>query len=60
MLAQRTSQHITVLCCVCAAGDMSSLTQGLPSVGAMKDDGPINGTFSSTNNGFVDGDIYFE
>ena len=34
--------------------------KGLPSVRAMKDDGPINGTFSSSDSGFVDGEIYFD
>ena len=64
MLAQGTSQHITVLCCVSAAGATVPLlmvfTKGLPSVRAMKDNGPINGTFSSSDSGFVDGEIYFE
>ena len=57
MLAQGTSQHITVLCCVSAAGatvpPLMVFTKGLPSVRAMKDDGPINGTFSSSDSGFV-------
>ena len=53
MLAQGTSQHITVLCCVSDAGatvpTVMVFTKGLPSVRDMKDDGPINGIFSSTD-----------
>ena len=64
MLAQGTSQHITVLCCVSAAGatvpPLMVFTKRLPSVRAMKDDGPINGTFSSTDSILVDGDANFE
>ena len=64
MLAQGTSQHITVLGCVSAAGatvpPLMVFTKGMPSIRAMKEDGPINETFSSTDSGFIDGDIYFE
>ena len=60
MLQQGTNQHITVLCCVSAAGatvpPLTIFSKGMP----MYTDGPVNGTYASSDSGFVDTNIYFE
>ena len=63
-LAQGTNSHISVLCCVNAAGDyippLQVFSKGLPAGRSYKDEGPPGATYATSESGFVDREIYSE
>ena len=63
-LVQGTSQHVSVLCCLNAAGEtippLIIYSKGLPRGNQFQAEGPPNATYSSSESGFIDRDIYAE
>ena len=61
-LAQGTSEHISVLCCVNATGaavpPLIVFAKGFPSLRGFQNDGCTNATYSTSDSGFVNRDIY--
>ena len=64
IMAQGTNEHISVLCCVNASGEsippLIIYSKGLPSSRTYQEEGPQNATYSSTDSGFIDKEIYQE
>ena len=61
-LAQGTSEHISVLCCANATGaaipPLIVFAKGFPSLRGFQNDGCANATYSTSDSGFVNRDIY--
>ncbi len=61
-LMRGTSSHISVLCCCNAAGGtvppLIIFSKGLPAGRKYAEDGPANATYSTSDSGFIDRDIY--
>ena len=61
-LAQGTSEHISVLCCANATGaalpPLIVFAKGFPSLRVFQNDGCANVTYSTSDSGFVNRDIY--
>ena len=59
---QGTSEHISVLCCVNAAGGtvppMVVFSKGLPTLRGFHEQGPVNASYAASDSGFVNKDIY--
>ena len=59
---QGTSEHISVLCCVNAAGGtvppMVVFSKGLPTLRGFHEQGPVNASYTASDSGFVNKDIY--
>ena len=63
-MTNATTQHVSVLCCVAAAGTaippLIAFSKGLPAGRGFHRDGPINASYSCSDSGFVNRDMCTE
>ena len=63
-IATASSQHMSILCCASAAGQvippLSVSSKGMPSGRSFQKEGPVNASYSHSDSGFVDRNMYVE
>ena len=63
-IATASSQHMSILCCASAAGQVIPplivFSKGMPSGRSFQNEGPVNASYSHSDSGFVDRNMYVE
>ena len=63
-IATASSQHVSILCCASAAGQIIPplivFSKGMPSGRSFQNEGPVKASYSHSDSGFVDRNMYVE